>query len=67
MWENVRLKIKEKSSDQDIDEIRPFPQTPRILGLLESTLYTTACLLEKYEFISVWLLLKVAGGFKREL
>ena len=66
MWKQVYIRIKKNQKFNEIEEIRPFLRTPQVLGLLESILYTTACLIEKYEFISVWLLLKVAGSFKRE-
>jgi len=66
MWKKVYLEIKKIDNNKKFEEIRPFLHTPKILGLLESILYTTAFLIGKYEFISVWLVIKVAGSFKRE-
>jgi hypothetical protein len=65
MWKQVDFRINKDPDFKKMEETRPFPQTPRFIGLLESVLYTSAFLVNKYEFISVWLLLKVAGSFKR--
>ena len=42
----------------------PYPQHPEAIGLLERTLYTAAWQLGITEFIGIWLVLKVAGGWK---
>jgi hypothetical protein len=38
---------------------------PKLMGLIERTLFMSALLFNRGEFIAVWLGLKVAGGWKR--
>lgn len=39
--------------------------TPFILGLIERFLYMTAMFIGQFDFVGLWLLLKVAGGWKK--
>jgi hypothetical protein len=65
MWGLVIEGVKGNDSSQDTENIRALSWTSQILGLLESVLFTTAFFTDKYEFISIWLVLKVAGGFMK--
>lgn len=42
----------------------PYPEHPEAIGLLERTLYTAAWQLAVPGFVGIWLVLKVAGGWK---
>jgi hypothetical protein len=65
MWKQVDFRINKDPKFPKLEETRPFSQISQIIGLLESVLYTTAFLVDKYEFIGLWLLLKIGGSFKR--
>lgn len=52
-------------TDDQVDDIRPYSRTPKILGYIERSLYVGSFQLGKPEFIGIWLALKVAGQWNR--
>jgi hypothetical protein len=46
-------------------ELRPYAEHASMVGVVERALYTVSWLLEKPEFVAVWLALKVAGQWSR--
>jgi hypothetical protein len=46
-------------------EARPASYLPRLVGIVERVLFVASLQLGKAEFIGVWLVLKVAGQWKR--
>jgi len=59
LWEKRKGKVagKENSGIFEHSELRIM------VGIFERVLYTSSILLNKPEFIALWLALKVAGGF----
>lgn len=59
MWECLGWK-----GDNDI-RFRPDVWQPRVVGVVERVLYTSALLMGKGEFIGLWVAIKAAGQWKR--
>jgi hypothetical protein len=59
LWMNLGWK-----AGGEKDALRPVPEHPAMVGLLERALYTSAWQLGKPEFIGLWLAVKVVGNWK---
>lgn len=53
------------ATDDAAETVRPHAWQARVVGIVERFLYTATTLVGQYGFIPVWLVLKVAGQWRR--
>lgn len=55
LWESIL------PNEQERKQVRPFPEHPRMVGVVERGLYVTAILFNQLLVVGFWLVLKTAG------
>lgn len=60
IWSNKSLKVDNKL----ISDLKKVSWLPRTVGIFERIIFTTSFIIGKYEYVAIWLGLKVVGSWK---
>jgi hypothetical protein len=66
IWSHKSLKEVSVVKKALIADLKKVSWLPRIVGIFERIIFTTSFIIGKYEFIAIWLGLKVIGSWKND-